>query len=208
MTLKQYLFSDDLSTESCVLRCESANGTFNVKLDATLFHPQGGGQPSDIGCIGEAIVLKVIQDDSGIIHIIDRAVTVGKTRIKVDSASRLFNSRMHSAGHLIGVVGEQAGWKALKAIHRPGEGRIVFESMPGGTLLSASEFSDQVNKLISDDLQRRQFNEGESRMVTWGALPAYACGGTHVNSTRDIGSVAVTAVKLKKNQLSVAYDIN
>lgn len=44
-------------------------------------------------------------------------------------------------------------------------------------------------------------------MITWGDLPAYACGGTHVPLTSDVGEVQITRVKEKKGQLSVQYEL-
>jgi Ser-tRNA(Ala) deacylase AlaX len=39
-----------------------------VRLSATPFHPQGGGQPSDTGRIGDVEVLRVVSESEGIIH--------------------------------------------------------------------------------------------------------------------------------------------
>lgn len=44
-------------------------------------------------------------------------------------------------------------------------------------------------------------------MVTWGSLPVYACGGTHVRSTGEVGHVVITRVKEKKGELSVQYEL-
>ncbi len=45
------------------------------------------------------------------------------------------------------------------------------------------------------------------RMVTWGDLPVYACGGTHVRSTGEVGQIVITRVKEKKGELSVQYEL-
>lgn len=45
-----------------MLSCAPAEaGAYAVELDATLFHPQGGGQPSDVGTLGGVAVLQVQQ---------------------------------------------------------------------------------------------------------------------------------------------------
>ena len=44
-------------------------------------------------------------------------------------------------------------------------------------------------------------------MVTWGDLPVYACGGTHVRSTGEVGQIVITRVKEKKGELSVQYEL-
>ncbi|MCZ4057903.1 alanyl-tRNA editing protein [Pantoea sp. LMR881] len=209
MTLRRYLDSDDLKMNTAVIACEPIEeGRYHVLLEATLFHPQGGGQPADIGTIGDAQVLNVFQDESGIVHITDRPVNRGMAAIAVEAENRQTNTRMHSAGHLIGYVGEQAGWKAIKANHRPGEGRVVFDAADNGTPLTVTDFNAQVNRLVNSKLLRHQYMEGETRKVTWGDLPPYACGGTHVASTEETGTVEITAVKLKKGALSVSYTLS
>ena len=47
---------------SAVVRsCEPCKKGFAVTLDQTIFYPTGGGQPCDLGVIGEAKVLDVSQ---------------------------------------------------------------------------------------------------------------------------------------------------
>ncbi len=50
MTERRYYYSDDVQGQAQVLSCTPAEaGAYAIELDATLFHPQGGGQPSDVG---------------------------------------------------------------------------------------------------------------------------------------------------------------
>lgn len=44
-------------------------------------------------------------------------------------------------------------------------------------------------------------------MVSWGDLTPYACGGTHVQRTSDVGDIVITRVKEKKGELSVQYEV-
>ncbi|MGO2434818.1 MAG: alanyl-tRNA editing protein, partial [Serratia proteamaculans] len=45
------------------------------------------------------------------------------------------------------------------------------------------------------------------RQVGFGELPAYGCGGTHVLSLGELGAVNITALKMKKGQLIVQYEL-
>ena len=59
MTERRYYYSDDVQGRAQVLSCAPAEaGAYAVELDATLFHPQGGGQPSDVGTLGGVAVLR------------------------------------------------------------------------------------------------------------------------------------------------------
>ncbi|EDQ7108586.1 hypothetical protein DCT84_004785 [Salmonella enterica subsp. enterica serovar Glostrup] len=71
MTEKLYYTSDDLELDT---RVQSSDGRFRVILASTLFHPQGGGQPSDRGMIGSVNMLQAIQDGAEVIHFTDTFV--------------------------------------------------------------------------------------------------------------------------------------
>lgn len=209
MTEKLYLYSDCLDGEAEVIDCEpTEEGRFNVRLSTTLFHPQGGGQPADTGWIGVVRVLNVMQNEGEVVHVTEVPVTPGVHLIKIDAEKRLTNTRMHSAGHLIAVVGESLGWHAIKANHRPGEGRVVFEpSQDKHRVMDELTFSEKVNDLVKSSLPRHQFVAEGTRTVTWGELPAYACGGTHVLSTTQVGIIKILSIKLKKDFLSIGYSL-
>jgi alanyl-tRNA synthetase len=206
MTQRLYLQRDELEAESAVISCTPADdGTYHVVLSATLFHPQGGGQPSDVGTIGDANVIRVTQDGEQLIHVCDRAVPVGEVHIHVDAAPRLLHVRLHSAGHLIGYVGETLGWRAVKAHHWPGEARVVFEGGEALQPMTPDVIERLVNEQVAGDLPRHTTQEGSLRKIGFGLQPAYPCGGTHVTSSGVVGKVTISKVKEKKGQVSVHY---
>ena len=60
MTTRLYdLDSHQTQTTSTVLSCVAATDGFDIVLDQTVFFPEGGGQPSDTGTLGDATVLHV-----------------------------------------------------------------------------------------------------------------------------------------------------
>ena len=96
MTTLDYLTSDAMKSEANVLQCLTLeDASIGVILDQTLFHVQGGGQPSDVGFIGEARVLKVVRTEMGIVHLVDREIDEGPVTIEVDKKERLLHSRLH-----------------------------------------------------------------------------------------------------------------
>lgn len=204
-----YLTSDDLECTARVLSCgETQEGLWAVVCDRTVFHPQGGGQPSDIGWINEVVVRKVIHTPEAIVHLCEAALG-GEVSMAVDAKTRRLNSRLHSAGHIIGFVGDEHGWHATKGNHFPGESRVVFEpENPKAIQLTEAEvLQSEVNALISKKLERRITEIDGLRYVTWGDLRAYPCGGTHVANTEEIGKVTISKIKMKKGQISVSYSL-
>jgi Ser-tRNA(Ala) deacylase AlaX len=206
MSQRGYYYSDELQQQALIVACnEWEEGLYSVELDTTLFHPQGGGQPADSGTIGDAEVLRVISQGEKVQHIVAQPLPTGVTNIQVSAAVRHLHTRWHSAGHLIGYLGETRGWQPVKAHHWPGEGRITFNVGADSQPLTAEFLQDELAKLIAADLPRIQSEQDGLRQVGFGELPAYGCGGTHVRSLAELGQVQITAAKMKKGQWVVQY---
>ncbi|AHZ72191.1 metal-dependent hydrolase [Pseudomonas mandelii JR-1] len=191
-----------------VLDCTPQENEFAVVLRATLFHPQGGGQPFDTGWIGESQVLRVVQDPDRIIHFVDRPIKPGMTQIRIDEQRRRFNSRMHSAGHLIGHFVQALGWMPVKAHHWPGEGRVQFKPLESAKEMDAEMIQHGIEQWVAHDLPRLTSMREGAREIGFGELPAYGCGGTHVRSLKDLGTVTIASLSLKKGMLSVHYSVD
>lgn len=209
MTEKLYYASDALETESQVISCTPQDeDRYCVILSGTLFHPQGGGQPSDRGTINGVNMLQAVQDGDQVLHFTDGPLEPGPARLNVDAGLRALHSRYHSAGHLIGLAGEKYGWLGVKGNHKPGEGRIVFEAVAPLTPLTLDELNTDAAALVQRGDSRVITDAAGKRMVTWGDLKPYACGGTHVQNTLEIGNIRLLKLKEKKGQLSVQYELD
>jgi len=208
MTLRLFFHSDDLKANVEVLDCTPRENEFAVVLRATLFHPQGGGQPCDTGWIGESQVSRVVQEPERIVHFVDRPVPLGMTAIRIDEERRRFNTRMHSAGHLIGHFIQAMGWMPIKAHHWPDEGRVQFKPSDGAEEVDAPTVQTGIERWIEHDLPRLTSLREGAREISFGELPAYGCGGTHVRSLKDLGTVTIASLSQKKGTLSVHYSVD
>jgi Ser-tRNA(Ala) deacylase AlaX len=208
MTLRLFFHSDDLKANVEVLDCTPQENEFAVVLRATLFHPQGGGQPCDTGWIGESQVLRVVQEPERIIHFVDRPVALGMTCIRIDEQRRNFNTRMHSAGHLIGHFVQALGWIPIKAHHWPDEGRVQFKPGDAAQEVDVETVQTGIEQWIESDLPRLTSLREGAREIGFGELPAYGCGGTHVRSLKDLGTVTIASLSQKKGTLSVHYNVD
>ena len=54
-----------------VLETRTVEDGFEVRLNRTAFYPVGGGQPSDLGTLGEARMLGARKDDGEVWHLVD-----------------------------------------------------------------------------------------------------------------------------------------
>lgn len=206
MTTRNYYTSDETQGQANVVQCiPDGEDGYVIELDATLFHPQGGGQPSDGGTIDGVPVQRVFADGETVWHRTATPVAPGPVTLSVDGELRHLHARWHSAGHLIGCAGETFGWQPVKAHHWPGEGRITFS---GNGTLTAEMLTAKISAWMEENLPRYiGFSEGK-RHVRFGELPAYGCGGTHVSALREIGHITLTNVKMKKGQLVVSYTVD
>lgn len=207
MTLRLYFEHDLLTTPVELLTCVPRDDLFAATLHATPFHPQGGGQPSDTGWIGEARVLRVTQEGEQIVHYLTQPLTPGSHEARVDEEQRLFNSRMHSAGHLIGHFVQSLGWIPIKAHHWPNEGRVSFKPGEQPQAIDCARVQNALAQWISEDFPRHISLAAGSRQISFGQLPAYGCGGTHVQHLQQLGRVLIDSVAEKKGTLSVSYSL-
>ena len=86
MTPRLFFTEDGLTAQVDVLSCAPCDDGFAVVLSRTPFHPQGGGQPSDTGWIGDSEVIKVFHDVEHVVHVVNAAVQTGKNQARVDAA--------------------------------------------------------------------------------------------------------------------------
>ena len=95
----------------------------------------------------------------------------------------------------------------IKGSHLPNQARVVFQPITSDIEVTKEQIQADLEKLILDNLPRKQKIEAKTRYVSWGNFPYSACGGTHVLSNQDIGKVIITKIKHKKGLISVSYSI-
>lgn len=141
-------------------------------LDSTIFHPQGGGQPCDVGIISAIhsspdsprfkFIVEDVRSKNGIVfHYgffeISEPINVelgGPVSLTIDESRRKLNSRLHSAGHLLDVCMRNVGLGHLepgKAYHFPDGPYVEYKgSVPQSELQSKqTELEQEANNCIS-----------------------------------------------------------
>lgn len=214
MTHKRYLFDPATQGRSRITaRGQDDHGRAWCQLHATLFHPQGGGQPADRGSIAGLPVLHVAHTDDGdVVHYLattDGGAVGQEVELVVDAAWRLLNARHHTAGHLIAALVEDGfpGLRAVAGHHWPGQARVEFTA-EGATP------TDEFRQLLAAALPRAIDCQlpvrlcGDplvQRAIAIGDYPPVPCGGTHVEHTGLLGKVEITKVRSQDNRLRISY---
>ncbi|KAL1539102.1 alanine--tRNA ligase [Salvia divinorum] len=143
----------------------SDDGRQILVLDSTIFHPQGGGQPSDKGSISSTQLTFVVEDvrsKDKIVYHYGRFLNSkdgdfekgAHVFLSVDQERRTLNSRLHSAGHLLDLCVRNVGWEHLepsKGYHFPDGPYVEYEgAVPQNELQSKqNELQAKANSLIT-----------------------------------------------------------
>lgn len=218
----RYLEDTYLTESSSSLAAVDESGALLV--ETCLFHPQGGGQPADVGWVDDVPVSPIKDHANGQVLLVPqpspgeaaREWVVGSTvTTRVDRDLRLQHAALHTAGHLVEAAGRSLGWELAGNNHFPGQARVEFTPGTGavpetpedrecdGTLLSTF-----VADAVAEDLAVNAATDaGCRRVVSLGELHAAPCGGTHVRSLGALANVAVE-VKVKKGRIRVSYTAN
>ena len=199
-------------------------GRTGVVLDRTVFYYTGGGQPHDTGVINGQHVVDVRKDGDVVVHWLaegshapDVDATVG-CEIDWDRRHRLM--RTHTAMHVLcGVIWNEWKVPVTGGNMEPLSARMDFEfdPLPEGF---ASRVEELVNRAIAADhpitvsflprdtavtdadLIRTKVSlipesVKEIRVVDIVGLDKQADGGTHVASTKEVGSFRVVKMESK-----------
>jgi misacylated tRNA(Ala) deacylase len=195
-------------------------------LDRTVFYPGGGGQPPDTGSlsIGEDRfeVVRVTQDGSGVWHWVEGGVPGRGTPVTgaIEWDRRHLLMRTHTAMHaLCGVVWEKYHSPVTGGNMNPGEGRLDFELPewdPDDREPLERELNAQLARALPIEigfLPRHEADRDPSlirtkvnllppalrevRVVDIVGLDRQADGGTHVNSTEEVGTIKIIKVESK-----------
>ena len=115
MTETRRLYYEDVYKKeftATVLECRERKNGFAVILDESAFYPEGGGQPSDVGTLGDVKVTEVHEKDGELLHYTEQALEVGaKVEGKIDWARRFDLMQQHSGEHMVsGVIHAKYGY--------------------------------------------------------------------------------------------------
>jgi Ser-tRNA(Ala) deacylase AlaX len=220
MTARLYLDSAELTGEARVVEITPGDAS-TVRLDQTLFHPRGGGQPADRGALSLAdhsgITVPVSDvrnaDDGGVDHVLAGVAPLkcgDRVLMHVDADSRRLHARLHSAGHLVALAAEriESGLRSISGHHWPGEARVEFEGLIANVEDFEAALLSKLEEMRAANLPIRASLDGSGRRsIAIDPTVPVPCGGTHVADTAAIGRVYIRKIKSKGSRVRVSYDI-
>ncbi|KAL5227453.1 hypothetical protein ABZP36_015718 [Zizania latifolia] len=173
---------------------QEESGRRAVVLDATVFHPQGGGQPADAGVIsaaGARFLVEDVRTKDGVVFHYGRFEDAGdggkfefceghSVSLQVDAERRNLNSRLHSAGHLLDICMSNVGLSNLepgKGYHFPDGAFVEYKGVipPDQLQDKQNQLEKEANELISKGVKvlASVFPYEEAAQLCGGDLPNY-----------------------------------
>lgn len=217
-------YARELDTE--VVASRPTQGGCELELRSTLFYPTGGGQPFDVGFIGELRVQDVNRADGRIWHRVDGSLEAGtRVRTRLDWGRRFDHMQQHSAQHLLSAIAEDIyGCKTL-SFHLGDETctvdlsadklsdaqRLELEGVVNAQILQAlpmrarSVDKEQFERL---DIRTRGLPEGVSgpiRLIEIKGVDLNTCGGTHVRNTAELQSIKLLSTERIRGQVRLHF---
>ena len=199
-----------------------------IQLDETIFHPKGGGQPSDEGMIGGikvAFVHKEFSDKNHmdkfeIYHCFEAcqpcSFKVGdEVELHVDASTRLLHARLHTAGHVIAEAVNKcfSELEGYQGNHYPNNSYVKLKMHSPISLESKDDIKmkaeREFNLWIDQNLEVADLLEPSGKRLVKVYQNWSPCGGTHVKSLKEIGRLEISDVSINKKEgtATIKYDL-
>ncbi|HIG96809.1 MAG TPA: alanine--tRNA ligase [Candidatus Aenigmarchaeota archaeon] len=224
----QALYFDDHTKSENLARVVKVNGNY-VVLDRTVAYPTSGGQLHDTGSINGIDFIDVFKYGNLIVHQMKSPPNFKEgqeVRVKIDIKRRLQLAQHHTATHIINeaarrVLGNHVNQaSAFKGIDKAHLDITHYASISDKELDKieslSNEFVKKSIKVKKNFLKRnvaeakygvRIYQGGavpgrELRIVNIEGLDVEACGGTHLDSTKDVGRVKIISAERIQDNIS------
>ncbi|HRW03945.1 MAG TPA: DHHA1 domain-containing protein [Caldilineaceae bacterium] len=214
-----------------VIAVQEMDGKQMIQLDRTCFYPTSGGQAFDTGTLADLPVCDVFVDDEGTLqHVVTvpedehgQLPTVGAVVAgKIDWPRRHDHMQQHSGQHLLSQVFFQQCGAETVAVHFGETDATVDLAVADLSTAQVASVEEQANALIyaalpihayavdeqtlsTIPLRRPPKVTGTIRIVEIDRYDYSACGGTHVQTTAEIGPLKITKVERRRNQTRVTF---
>lgn len=209
MTEKKYELNSYIKefTANVVDSFEKEGKKFIV-LNKTCFFPEAGGQPSDIGKIGEANIDYVFEENDIVYHSSDKLLEIGsQVECKINFEHRFQNMQIHTGEHILsGVIQKlynirNVGFHTGSDFNTIDLEKELSDEQVKLAELSANEavwknekvkcYFPTKEELVNLKPRKMPVTDKPIKMVEVGTIDLCACCGTHVAHTAEVGIIKI-----------------
>jgi len=223
MTLRLYYSDAYLRTfEANILRGWPQEKHYAVVLDQTGFYPTSGGQPHDVGTLEGIPVIDVYEEQGDIVHVLEQKLTPGPVRGEIDWARRFDHMQQHTGQHILSQAFLSRTDAETVSFHLGENSSTIDLDCHQLTPDQAAGVEDLANKIVMQNraVSTRSVSQEEAATIGLRKPPAVngivrvievegfdlsACGGTHVRSSGEIGSISIRRWELRRNKIRVEF---
>lgn len=224
--MEQKLYYKDAYLQSFSAKVQSQRedelGNWFVVLDQTAFYPTGGGQPNDTGTLNDIRVVNVEEKDGEIRHYIERPMQDSEVFGVIDWERRFDHMQQHAGQHILSAAFlELFGYETI-SFHLGKETLTI--DLNAGDLREeeadgAEELANQVilenrpiepkwvtgTELSNYPLQKQPKVTEDIRLVIIPDFDYNGCGGTHPQTTAQVGSIKILDWERQKKKIRVQF---
>jgi len=192
-----------------VIRPGEDGGRPFAVLDDTILYPEGGGQPADHGWLNEVRIVDVQRVEQFVRHFLESPLPAGPALLSLDWERRYDHMQQHTAQHVLtAIAADRFGWQTT-SFHLGERSCDIELDAPSLSAADLQELEDAAMQAIRSglpvggrrvspeeyaqlDVRTRGLPEGycgDVRLVEIEGIDLNTCGGTHVRSTAEIGSI-------------------
>ena len=200
----------------------SAAPLWRVKLDRTAFYPTSGGQPHDTGRLGGARVVDVLDEEDGVIHVVDKPLAIGAVKGTIDWERRFDHMQQHTGQHVLSAVFHSKFGLLTVSFHLGSDvctidvrGREPAQEILDAAMAAANDvvYADRAvnvrygtaEGLAAAGVRKTVERSGTLRAIEIESLELQPCGGTHVQRTGQIGMILVHGVSRIRQDWRVEF---
>jgi alanyl-tRNA synthetase len=218
-----------LDFDACVVEAQDSGGRTAIVLDRTAFYPTSGGQVHDIGVLkaeGSQIAVNEVADDEAgrILHFTSAPLPAGtQVHGSVDALRRRDHIQQHSGQHVLSAAFIKLFNMPTVSFHMGEESCTIDLETTSLSTTQAQQAEHLSNEVIAEDRpvgirfvpleEARQLGlrklppkqTGDLRLIDITDFDLTACGGTHVRSTGQIGSILLRKIEKVKQGLRVEF---
>jgi alanyl-tRNA synthetase len=209
--------------EAVVTRAFEHEGRPAVVLDRTAFYPTSGGQPFDVGTLGDEHVVDTIDlETDGIAHVLTSPIEAGQhVHGEIDWTRRFDHMQQHTGQHVLSAAFDHFAQARTVSFHMSTD----VSTIDLGTEVTPDQTASvelQANRVVWDDrpvsirfvsseeaealpLRKDPVRMGQLRLIDVADFDLSACGGTHVGRTGAIGVIAVTGCERFRGGSRVSF---
>lgn len=197
-------------------------------LDSSIFYPEGGGQPCDLGSLGGIPLAWVGEEGGRVVHRLAEALPPGigpgaRLSLVLDQGRRLDHSEQHSGQHLLSATCLRVLCAPTRSFHLGPESSTIDIDCSLPEPEAVREVESIVNQYIADNYSikthlcppedikafplRRLPPAGEDvlRVVEIDGLDFTPCCGTHLASTGDLRLLLLTGAEKYKGLTRLSF---